>query len=197
MPDAERLLTDLAKIPADHSVLIFYGAVHRAGLDRAARRAGVAHKRQPARKGESKAQGGNDLYLEPSYRDLDLDAAFRQCMASVDHEVDRFFRKETILWIHDAPGPHDRTLQSGVRLLQFFRSIDVFNPRRQQRAHIVDTIYYGNSEDSHALQLTDVIASIIAGHLRGEPDATTLYKRIREMIHHDGDPILYVDGRSE
>jgi hypothetical protein len=52
--------------------------------------------------------------------------------------------------------------------------------------HIIDTIYFGNSQESRALQLADVCCSTITRHLRGDPIATRYYKLLlKQMILAD------------
>jgi Protein of unknown function (DUF3800) len=51
--------------------------------------------------------------------------------------------------------------------------------------HVVDTIYFGDSHESLALQLADVCCATISQHLSGNPDAEPFYSLIRSQIVTD------------
>jgi len=52
--------------------------------------------------------------------------------------------------------------------------------------HLADTIYFGNSEESRALQLADVCCATITRQLRGDPAALPYYRALRGQIVNDG-----------
>jgi Protein of unknown function (DUF3800) len=56
---------------------------------------------------------------------------------------------------------------------------------------LVDTIYFGDSHESLALQLADVCCSVITQHLIGREDGTQFYQLIRGQVITDGRLVMF------
>lgn len=53
--------------------------------------------------------------------------------------------------------------------------------------HVADMVYFGEGEESRALQLVDCCCATISRHLRGDPFVTPYYAILRGQIVHEGE----------
>jgi hypothetical protein len=173
-------LLSVLKIPADNFVPIFYGAVDRAGFEA-----------DRSKKGEA----------ELSYRQKRMtpyDVAFDACLRRIDSYVHTAFPKERILWIAEHSG-HEKNLQSGLMWARATEKVTIEGEememvRSSESSHLVDVLYFGNSEESRALQLADVCCSTITlmlleRHYGVRPLlAKGFYEMIQGQIVNDGTP---------
>jgi hypothetical protein len=60
--------------------------------------------------------------------------------------------------------------------------------------HVIDTIYFGDSHHSLALQLADVCCAVITQHLLGRDEANPFYNLIRRQVITDGTFVVYSDA---
>jgi hypothetical protein len=179
---AKDLMARLMRIPHRCLIPVFYAAVHRAGF-----RFQMKEFRQHSA-------------LADQYRPFRL--AFQNCMQEVDNYIHTSYRSEEVLWIHDAGSLDGITKQSlrawrdfldeaaeDIRIMKEARQIP---PRIQEHvSHVADMIYFGNDEESRALQLVDSCACTIARHLRGDPIASPYYEILKEQIVGEGERPSY------
>ena len=57
-------------------------------------------------------------------------------------------------------------------------------------AHIADTIYFGHSKESRALQLADLCATILALTLRGDPVVQPFTQLLRPSLKNQVAPLF-------
>lgn len=175
---SEQLLVDLLLIAEEHKILISFGAVDRAGYAR------VLHDASDAR----------------TYA-----LAFFECAHHIDNYVHLEIPREKILWIADKSKAEAR-LKEGLADFRKMRLIDmdkalegtaigkmgggvrVFS--EPHIAHIADTIYFGNSKESRALQLADVYSSTITRALNGDALGRKFYPLIRPQILRPMPPLF-------
>jgi hypothetical protein len=182
-PTAKALMSALMKIPSQHLVPVFYGAVDRAGY--------IYFMREIFSRSVYRERA--EERMEDVRPPMDtFGQAFAQCIGRVDSFVHAIFPAEQILWIHDK-GRYDdgAKFQLGnVRALgaseigSHFR--EVLDDYYLERSHVVDTIYFGDSRESRALQLADACCSTITRQLRGDPDADPYYELLKPQIANDG-----------
>jgi hypothetical protein len=184
---AIHLLSALMLAPRRYLVPIFYGAVHREGYRKA-----NAHWMFNV-----KEQSINEAQ----------DHAFYECLERVDTYVHTLLPDEKVLWIADGPNPRQRPMKSGLSFFQALKQVGVnieqipyardYLPEERERepvylSHVIDTLYFGDSKESRALQLADVCCSIITQHLLGNPLATRYYRIIQTQIVNHGTAPSYV-----
>jgi hypothetical protein len=135
------------------------------------------------------------------------DAAFDDCLARVDAFANTMLpKKEQILWIHDHRGgsEQERQTKTGLRWAQFLtrEGWDPVNLKfsgKQEPVRIADSIYFGHSHESLALQLADVCCSTISLHLLqtfyGDKHkyAEPFYAIIQRRVVNDGVPPRYMN----
>jgi Protein of unknown function (DUF3800) len=158
-PQASKLMAALMAIPRKNLVPIFYSAVDRAGFA-AVRRV----RRVP-----------DGTLFDIGIPDVFAEAIFN-AITQVDAYVHTGFPHEQVLWIHDA-GRYDEWAKAWL---------ETFQEMTPDRSHIVDTIYFGKSSESRALQLADVCCSTITRHLRGEDIAAPYYQILQRQIVNEG-----------
>ncbi len=114
-----------------------------------------------------------------------LDVAFRMCMDAVDAYLETIAAREKILWIADtcAEVARMKLIQGIQRTLTASTAQAVLGLGGQSfDSHLVDTVYFGDSHESRALQLADVCCSVISGHLLGDPVVKPYYEILRPRI---------------
>jgi hypothetical protein len=171
-PDAERVLRDVLTIPAKHGIPIFYGAVNRAGLKRAQTKPRDPHLSMAAETTSANA------------------VALAACIQSVDEHLHRTAPGEKVVWIADRSG-HERPMKSQAALFRYYRAIDVLPPTSIHPSPIVDTIYFGHSEESRGVQLADVCCSAISANLQGLAYARPFYELLRPAVVNDGADVMF------
>ena len=174
---ARDALESVLAITASLKIPIYYGAVERAGFTKYHSRIRTAEYEQ---------------------RMTDYDVAFEQCLTNVDNTVSTLLPKERLLWIADRSDsqrePSSKSTLETYRLLRLKRRIGrkakeriVIPSAQQQAICIADTVYFGNSKESVALQLADVCCSTITLHLlsswyKRKPIAEDFYEIIRPQV---------------
>ena len=175
-------LLSVLKIPADHLVPVFYGAVDRAGFE---------------------ADKSKKTDAELSYRQKRLtpyDVAFDACLRRVESYVHTAFPKERILWIAEHSG-HEKGLQTSLLWARATEKVIIEGEEqemiRAESSHLADVIYFGNSEESRAIQLADVCCATITRALLERYYgfrpllAEVFYKTLQPQIVNDGTPPLF------
>jgi uncharacterized protein DUF3800 len=157
------VLAAVASMPSAHGLQIFSGAVDRAGFRRV--KESILHD-----------QDSNwDEYF----------AAFLSCMRRVDDFMHTAYPSEKVLWIADESERHRSRLKMSLTMQQALTQLPE-NPNRPDfkrfESHLSDTIYFGRSHESRALQLADICCSLIEAHLRGDPIAEPYYSMIRPNL---------------
>jgi hypothetical protein len=184
-PKARDVLARILAITINEGIPIFYGAVDRAGWD-----ANVAsHGQSP----------------DPDKAMAAHDRAFDICAALVDKFASSY--DEQILWISDNSDPkRERTTKRGLAWIQSLKA-QGFDPisykyikPQYERVRIADSIYFGKSHESLALQLADVCCSTIALHLletfyshvsgfwNRRPVVAPFYEMIRMGLMNENEP---------
>lgn len=171
---ADRTLRDVLAIPSRHRLPIFFGAIDRRGLSNHNSERGQAHVK--------------------SY-----DMAFLLCLRAVDIVVHAMFDGENVLWIADQSGYEGRS-RTGLSFMReimatespLFRSL--WPEGQPHESPLVDTVYFGNSRYSRALQLADVCCSTIVRHLLADAIVAPYYDLISQQIIHSGAPIYFGDS---
>jgi hypothetical protein len=119
---------------------------------------------------------------------LPYDVAFRVCLDDVESYVDKFIPKENVLWIADVGHQSDLKMSFNMQQIMSLSSTTAalgLSPDNAFESHIADTIYFGDSHESRALQLADVCCSVIAGHLLNDPVVEPYYEMIRPRLTHE------------
>lgn len=100
--------------------------------------------------------------------------AFGECLSAVDNYVHTLIPKEKVLWVSDK-SREENNLKSALEWQRIRQTVD-FGPVLKKlghlssdfdlgpppgTSHIVDTIYFGHSHESRALQIADVFCTTI------------------------------------
>jgi hypothetical protein len=72
-----------------------------------------------------------------------------------------------------------------------------YDPEQRWPLPVIDTIYFGESHESLALQLADVCCTTITQHLLGRDDAEPFYNLIRGQVITDGNLVKYSNAWKE
>lgn len=173
---AREILQAVLEVTSRHRVPIFYAAVDRIGF-----------KRELADPSVSTEQS---LVLGRQFRTARKNAdatradilAYVMCLRKVEHYVHATMPREKVLWIADRTSG-ERPIKGALRLLDYYEA--VLNDLPGRPLHIVDTVYFGDSDESGALQLADVCCAVIRAHLEGK-DPEHFYNLIRMSVVSDG-----------
>jgi Protein of unknown function (DUF3800) len=174
--EADRILKEVLSISYDHFLPIFYGAVHRANF--------------------------KTRITAPTKLDTPLRWAMRDCLEQIDAYVHAAFSDDKIMWIGDQANYNEKSFRREHAAAQQWTKwgFSKFNSERRKphRSHLVDTMYFGPSEESAALQLADVCGAVVAQHLcskyiRPEPSVEPYYELIRCRIPNDGKAPIFCD----
>jgi hypothetical protein len=174
--DANAILKRILALPVKYGIAIFYGAVDRKGL--------------------LNYQSRNDVNLDKEKRASSYDVAFSECLRRLDTAATSF-TNERILWIADRS---DKEREPATRTnLTYYRFDQEVQPEidgiARPKVAVADTIYFGHSAESVALQLADVCCSTITLCLlekfyRWDYFATDFYQIIKRNVVNDGAPVL-------
>jgi hypothetical protein len=181
---AREALASILGLTANLKVPIYFGAVERKGF---------AEYHARVRK--------TDYEQEMTAYDV----AFEQCLTNVDQTISTLLPKERLLWIADRSDkqrePSTKTTLEMYRLLRQKHRLTRRIAAQKDDAPLIadhaicvaDTIYFGNSKESAALQLVDVCCSTITLHLletwyRRNPVAQDFYEIIRPQIINEAMP---------
>jgi uncharacterized protein DUF3800 len=162
---ADRLLKGILSVPAKNRLAIYQGAVDRKGFE---------------------TQGPKT----PSKFDAN-DAAFFICLSQIEAAIHGFLPDERILWIADHSGHYEKRLKLGHRIFRMMQEFELIPGVPARKSCLVDTVYFGDSRDSRALQLADVCCSTICVHLRGDPIVAPYYDLLRFRIQNAGSGVFY------
>ena len=178
--EADRTLKEVLSVPYDHFLPIFYGAVHRAKFNAMI----AAHPTSTNR------------------IDTPLRWALRDCLEQVDTYVHASFADDKIMWIADQASYNETSFRREHASAQQWTKwgMKKFSLEREKPrlSHLVDTMYFGPSQESAALQLADVCSSVVSQHLRSkfikpEPFGEPYYELIRCRIPNDGKAPRFCD----
>jgi hypothetical protein len=171
--DSRKILAQILNVTAQHQVQIFYGAVDRRGYESVIKQMRLASKNTNI---------AVDLLAGPK------SSAFVSCASFVERWVHMGIPKEQVLWIADE-GKAQTELKEGLETLKVFQRLGtekLFGPQAKDilasephLCHIVDTVYFGKSNESRALQLADVCCSTVLRWLRRDPLGTEFYRLIQ------------------
>jgi hypothetical protein len=181
-PSAEKLMTALMSLPQRHLVPIFYGAVSRAGY--------MYFMREIYSRSVYRSNPEGRMSIVKPTPDA-FSEALKFCLNRVDSYVHAAFPSEQVLWIHDK-GSYDDDAKSQLDAVRRLSASELGPILRQildgyvERSHVVDTIYFGDSRESRALQLADACCSTITRHLRGDSVADPYYELLKPQIVSDG-----------
>jgi len=190
---AAESLMQVLSVAVKNDVQIFHGAIDRTGRSEWNREHGVSESLQ-----------------------TDQEAAFDECLRRLDGFVHIYMPKERVLWIADKSG-FEASVKHGLKFFQWVQGIDtdtltqMLSALRGERSgadlnlsvcddrpsHVIDTIYFGDSHESLALQLADVCCTTIAQHLQGRQDAEPFYNLIRRQVVTDGTLVVYSNAWME
>ncbi len=162
---ADEALRQILSIPRACHLPIFFGAVSREGF----------------RKAQSMTDTGFTSVLH---------AAFTHCLERVASYIYTAFPKEKVLWIAD--GGRERELREELSLAKFATDI-ISNSSKagvsQQSTCMVDTVYFGPSEKSLAIQLADVCCFVIGQKLMNNTMILPYYDLIKiQIVNSDALP---------
>lgn len=180
--DAEKSLPLILRVPDVHCVPIFYGAVDRAGF-------------AALPDAETKVR---------NQRQSAYDMAFHSCVRRVETYVRTTLPKtERVLWIAEHSG-YEKNLKFTLGWAQATENITIEDESieivRKTPTRFVDTVYFGDSGDSLALQLADVCCCAITHFLLEryygcQPQIVEPYYRILQgQIVNDGTAPLFKDS---
>jgi hypothetical protein len=160
---ADAILRGVLSIPVKYHIPIVYSA-----LDRVEFRRLTAGKPKAAK---------------------DYQIGFFICADLIDIMLHTFFPTERVLWISDHSERNEGRLKQVHNLAKGFQQLVGTSPFKelfpQKTAHVspmVDTVYFGNSHESRALQLADVCCSVIVRHLRGMAIAKPYYELVESRV---------------
>lgn len=183
--EADQILRCILAVPIDQKILVFQSAVDR---------------------GEFESYRGILKITEPEKTMTPFDKAFEECFSIVDRVVRTVYPNEQILWIADRS---DRDRESATKKSLFQHRLRemmvrvggvIFGqapiPLETGESRIADTVYFGNSHESIALQLADVCCSTITLHLL-EQDygwgavVAPYYEILQPAILNRGAPVMF------
>jgi hypothetical protein len=187
----ERLAEILAIVPKHH-IHVFHGAIDRAG--------------------RKNFVGNFEL---AKFQQSESQAAFHECLQRLEDFVYGFLPKEKILWIADHSGfeneiKHGLNVHRVIEVMDLAEFLKEHNSKKREEdrkqglgmmikllndpeaaSPIFDTIYFGHSHESLALQLADVCCSAITQHLLGQKDGTAFYQIIKPLTKTDGQKVIF------
>jgi hypothetical protein len=194
-PDLDKardILGAILAVTLQHPTPIIYGAVDRAGYDNYSRRVPFDSRREPS---TTNLLGGAVIKTTAH------DVAFDLCLARVDAFANAALPKnEQVLWIHDHRGSSQQEHQTKTglswarHLVQHgWDPVNLYVAHdKQEPIRIADSLYFGHSHESLALQLTDVCCATISSHLLqtlyGDKQkyAAPYYAIIQRRVMNDG-----------
>jgi hypothetical protein len=202
---AVEALAGVLSVVVRNGVQIFHGAIDRAG-----------HAEQWSAYRPEVGRLCVEYGVERPEPPTDEEAALLECLERLDAFAHTYMPKESILWIADKSG-FEKSVKHGLKFFQLISAFDADALRRllveraRQRgvadfnlpafdhhpSHVVDTIYFGDSHESLALQLADVCCATIVQHLLGRRDAGPFYNLIRRQIVTDNTLVKYSKNWTE
>jgi hypothetical protein len=149
---------------------VFYGAVNRADLESYLLRKDPRTKRD-----------------ELNYRTQEY--TFLKCLGAVARWVCDDVIDEMVLCLADDTDVEGRRREGRPKILikeglRFWRNRAPFLGIIAL-AHVMDTVYFGASDDSLGIQLADSCSYFIKRHLMGKKDSEAFYRIIERKIHKD------------
>jgi hypothetical protein len=181
-PTAKALMAALMTLLHKHLVPVFYGAVDRAGY--------LYFMREIFIRSVYSTHAEERLkHVRPTLGAFG--EALKLCINRVDSFVHTALPDEQVLWIHDK-GKYDDAAKRELANVRGFGASELGSLLREglegylEQSHIVDTIYFGNSRESRALQLADACCSTITRYLRGDAIAAPYYALLKQQVVNDG-----------
>ncbi len=163
-PNYKNLLVGLLQTLVKFKIPVFYGAVHRKGMRERMHAMGFHWKDR------------NILRMTQGF-------AFYMCAHRVETDFHTFAPNERLLWIADHA-------DAAIVMKEFLRFTQkeplVENMPTTRLDHIIDTLYFGDSKDSRALQLADACNYVIRRFLAGKANAEPYYRIIQPQIRTMG-----------
>jgi hypothetical protein len=185
---AGHALSQILQLIPKHGIQVFHGAIDR-----------IRHDKFYAKAGAHRGKWFHQA------------SAFSECLKHLDDFVRSVFPKEKVLWIADHSG-YENPVKHELSIFQFLQIVDIEpllkkydDPESRpsgtatilkvldnpEPSSVVDTIYFGNSHESCALQIADVCCSAITQHLNGKQDGTDFYRLFRSQVITDGRPVVF------
>jgi hypothetical protein len=161
---ADKALRQVLSIPRMNHLPIFYGAASHQGFEKAR------------------------VLTEIGYTST-LHAAFTQCLERVASYIYTGAPKEKVLWIAD--GGRGQEIRDEITLAKLADvvSADGSTESNSQPTCIVDTVYFGLSHESLAIQLADVCCYVIAHKLADDAAIIPYYNLIKiQIVNSDTRP---------
>jgi hypothetical protein len=155
--DSKALLKGMFTTLQKHRLPVYYGAVHRQEMGRT-----------------SPELSGKALLT------LAQAAAFIQCAFQVENAIHSIRPNEKLLWIAD-----NTNLAGSMKMLHHHTQTKTIRWPDLPWAnldHIMDTIYFGHSNESRGLQLADACNFVIRSHLIGKKQVEPYYELLRTQI---------------
>jgi hypothetical protein len=118
--------------------------------------------------------------------------AFLMCAKKVEFFFSAFRPEEKILWIADRVNIADG-IKKHIKRLQDAPAVGTLLEVKLN--HIIDTIYFGDSRDSLALQLADAVNFVIRGHFTGKKGIDQFYKLLPPCSPQDS--FVLIPGHEE
>jgi len=186
---ARDILREMLWTTVKYPTPIYYGAVDKIGY---------------ASSIDMRRQGLGGDKIKTTAHDL----AFDSCLARVDAFAHAALPKnEQVLWIHDHRGSaqQEQETKTGLRWAQSLvqEGWDPINLNyaygNQEPIRIADSVYFGHSHESLALQLADVCCSTISNQLlqklygSKQKYAAPYYAIIQRRVMNDGVPPQYME----
>jgi hypothetical protein len=169
--EADRMLRGVLAVPGRNRLPVYHVAVDRKGF--------IDYKKE---RGQWESM---DAY----------DAAFFICLNQIEMTIHTYLPKERLLWISDHGGHYEKRFKLMHSLLRTAQEYEVFpGTDAARKSCLVDTVYFGNSNDSRALQLADVCASTLVLHEQKDPIASPYYDLIQFRVMNRAMPIYFTDG---
>jgi hypothetical protein len=197
---AVEALTQVLSVVVKNGIQIFHGAIDRAG-----------HAQWFA------------SFPELVKELTDEAEALMECLQQLDKFAHANMPQESVLWIADKSG-FEKSVKRGLKFVQWIRGMNsnairslllsgIARRKGEGEAEfkllpqyddsdtwpfpVIDTIYFGNSHESLALQLADVCCATITQHLLSKDDAKPFYDLIRGQVVTDGNLVVYSNAWQE
>jgi hypothetical protein len=146
---AQEILASGLSLARDHLLPIFHAAVHRQNFE----------------DGKTGMMGWLVSKSDNPFR-----IALRSCLENIDSYVHTNCHDDKVLWVADDASYNEHGARKELLSLQRFALWGQAKFRLAKESprisHLVDTMYFGTSEDSLALQLADICCSTVATYLQ-------------------------------
>jgi hypothetical protein len=181
--EARQMLAELLAVVHNNWITVFHAAVDRAGFEK--RGAAFADY----------VQGVVHKIKTPEQ------SAFVKCLEHVEHFFHTKSPDEKVIWIADRNYYQEKSFLKSARLHRSAQTVDLnkllnvsvkFTAPRASR--IADTVYFGDSKESRALQLADVCAATISRTVNQRPFGREFYQFIKDDVSTQGWGVDFADS---